>query len=373
MRLREALRSADWTIVGAAILLASIGLAMLASSTDSGQALSPLLFRQALALLLGIVILILTMRVPYHKWKAVAPAIFTIGVLTQIGLAFAGRAIRGTVSRIDIFGFQLQPSEFVKVALVLVIALALSKQKRVGVKQVGITFAIIAVPLVLVLKEPDLGMAAIMTSVWLGMLIVFGMPWRIFISICLIGSLAFAGAWHGLLYDYQKKRIMTFLHPTADPLSTGYNVTQSIIALGSGQLFGRGLGHGPQSQLKFLPEQHTDFILASIGEELGFVGIGLVCALYTVLLWRIVLIVKTIHDPFGQLVGVGAFFLILIGFTVNAGMNMGMLPVTGIPLPFISYGGSNLITAWFLLGLVESVRIHSTFTQRAPGELSSFL
>jgi rod shape determining protein RodA len=373
MRFSEALRSADWVIVGAAGLLASIGLAMLASATDSGQALSPLLYRQAIALVLGFIVILLTMKIPYHNWKRIAPVLFVVGVVSQIGLAIVGRAIRGTVSRLDLFGFQIQPSEFVKVALVLVLAYVLSKYGRIGWKQIAITFGIIAVPIFLVLQEPDLGMAALMTSVWIGMLIVFGLPFRTFIAICLIGSLAFAGAWHGLLFDYQKKRILTFLHPTADPLSTGYNVTQSIIALGSGQIFGRGLGHGPQSQLKFLPEQHTDFILASVGEELGFVGIGLICILYGVLLWRVIRIVRSVDDPFAQLLGTGAFFLIITGFTVNAGMNMGLLPVTGIPLPFISYGGSNLLTSCFLLGLVESVKIHSKFTQQAPGELSSFL
>lgn len=373
MRFSDVLRSADWIIIAAVLLLASIGLAMLASATDSGQALSPLLYRQAIALCVGLVVMIFTMKIPYHTWKRVAPALFVVGLVSQIGLSIAGRAIRGTVSRVDILGFQIQPSEFVKVGLVLVLALVLSKYGRIGWKQIAITFGIIVVPVFLVLKEPDLGMAAVMMSAWIGMLIVFGLPFRTFVAICLIGSLAFAGAWNGLLFDYQKKRILTFLHPTADPLSTGYNVTQSIIALGSGQLFGRGLGHGPQSQLKFLPEQHTDFILASVGEELGFVGIALICALYGILLWRLIVIVRNVDDPFAQLIGAGAFFLLITGFTVNAGMNMGLLPVTGIPLPFISYGGSNLLTSCFLLGLVESVKIHSRFSGQTPKELSSFI
>lgn len=373
MVIRDVFRSADYVIAGSAFLLASIGLAMLASSTDVGAVLSSLVYHQAISLVVGIVVFILTMRVPYHKWKSVSVIIFALGVASQIGLSVAGRTIRGTVSRIDVLGFQIQPSEFVKVALVLTLAWALSKYSRIGFRHVISSFALVALPIYFVLQEPDLGMAVLMIGVWVGMLIAYGMPWRAVMAMMLIGSLAFAGAWHGLLFEYQKKRILTFLHPTADPLSTGYNVTQSIIAFGSGQILGRGLGHGPQSQLKFLPEQHTDFILASVGEELGFVGVVLVFSLYGVLLWRIILIIQTIHDPFGQLVGTGAFLLLIMGFTVNAGMNMGMLPVTGIPLPFVSYGGSNLLTSWFLLGLVESVKIHSTFTQRAPMELSSFV
>ncbi|HSX24918.1 MAG TPA: rod shape-determining protein RodA [Candidatus Andersenbacteria bacterium] len=373
MKFADVLRSADWAIVGTMVLLTSIGLAMLASATDTGQALSPLLYRQAIALVGGLVVIAITMKIPYHAWKRMAPILLVVGVIIQIGLSIAGRAIRGTVSRVDILGFQIQPSEFVKVILILVLALVLANYKRVGWRQIAATFGVIIIPVFFVLKEPDLGMAVLMMSSWIGMLIVFGLPVRTFIAMCLIGGLVFAGAWHGLLFDYQKKRILTFLHPTADPLRTGYNVTQSIIALGSGEVFGRGLGHGPQSQLKFLPEQHTDFILASVGEELGFVGIILICGLYGVMLWRIVLIVKNVDDPFAQLIGTGAFFLLITGFTVNAGMNMGLLPVTGIPLPFISYGGSNFITSCFLLGLVESVKIHSKFYQRAPKELSSFI
>lgn len=346
---------------------------MLASATDTGQALSPLVFRQAISLGLGLVVLFFTMKVPYHSWKRVAPYLFAVGVVSQIALAIAGRVIRGTVSRVDVLGFQIQPSEFVKVMLVLVLAFVLANYRRIGWRQIAVSFGVIVVPIYMVLKEPDLGMAVLMMSVWLGMLIIFGLPFRTFMAICLIGTLAFAGAWNGLLFDYQKKRILTFLNPADNPLTTGYNVTQSIIAFGSGQLLGRGLGHGPQSQLKFLPEQHTDFILASVGEELGFVGIALICALYGVMLWRVITIIRMVSDPFAQLLGIGAFFLLLTGFTVNAGMNMGILPVTGIPLPFISYGGSNVLTSCFLLGLVESVRIHSTFHRQESAELSSFI
>jgi len=216
-------------------------------------------------------------------------------------------------------------------------------------------------------------MAVLMAAVWGGTIVVFGMPWRIVGIVLLIAAAGFGLAWETVLLDYQKERVMTFLHPTADPLKSGYNVNQSIIALGSGQLVGRGLGHGPQSQLKFLPERHTDFILASVGEELGFIGIVLVTGLYGILLYRILIVARTTRDPFGQLVAVGSFLLLLIGFTVNAGMNMGLLPVTGIPLPFVSYGGSNLLTSWFLIGIVESVKIHSRFTQEGPTELTSFL
>lgn len=373
MKLRRVVPFIDWTLLAAAFLLASIGLAMLASAADIGGGVSPFLIRQAMALLVGIIIIIVTTKIPYHTWRTLAPILFGVGLVSQMLLLAAGRIIRGTVSRLDLFGFQIQPSEFVKISLILMLAWMMAKYRTLALKQLGATALILVLPIVLVMQEPDLGMAALMFAVWFGMIVAFGVSWRMVAIIALIASAVFATAWQTVLFDYQKERIITFLHPTADPLRSGYNVTQSIIALGSGQLFGRGLGHGPQSQLKFLPERHTDFILASVGEELGFVGIALVGALYGVLLWRIISIARATRDPFGQAIGVGAFFLLLIGFTVNAGMNMGVLPVTGIPLPFISYGGSNIVTSCFLLGLVESVKIHSRFAQEGPGELTSFL
>lgn len=373
MNLRRVFASADWVLLSCAALLSGIGLAMLASSADSATTgISPLLYRQAIALGVGVVLCSVAMKVPYHTWKRLAPGIFAAGFFAQLFLSFTGRLIRGTVSRLDFFGFQIQPSEFVKVSLVLMIAWILSKQKHAGIKSVLGTFAVVALPIALVLREPDLGMASVMIALWAGMLLIFGLPWKTIGILGLIGAILFGIGWQTVLLPYQKERVVTFLNPTADPLRSGYNVTQSIIALGSGQLFGRGLGHGPQSQLKFLPERHTDFIFASVGEELGFVGIALVTILYGIMLGRIISVVRLTSDPFGQLLACGAFFILIVGFTVNAGMNMGILPVTGIPLPLISYGGSNLITSFFLLGLVESVKIHGRFTSSAPMELSTF-
>lgn len=373
MNLRRAFASADFVLISCALLLAGIGLAMLASAADTAAVgISPLLYRQGIALCVGIILCLVAMKVPYHTWKRFAPGIFAIGLVAQFTLSFTGRLIRGTVSRLDFFGFQIQPSEFVKVALVLMIAWVLSKQRQKRSQSVLGTLAVVAVPIILVLREPDLGMAAVMIALWAGMLLVFGLPWKTIGILAALGALLFGIGWQTVLLPYQKERVLTFLNPTADPLRSGYNVTQSIIALGSGQFFGRGLGHGPQSQLKFLPERHTDFIFASVGEELGFVGIALVTVLYGIILARIIGIVRSTNDPFGQLLGTGAFFVLIAGFTVNAGMNMGILPVTGIPLPFVSYGGSNLITSWFLLGLTESIKIHSKFSSSGPMELSIF-
>lgn len=373
MQLKALMAGVDFVLIGSALLLAGIGLAMLASATDTGAAVSPLLIRQALALALGLVGMWFMMMIPYHSLRVVVPFLFVAGVIVQFFLLFVGRTIRGTVSRLDVFGFQIQPSEFVKVMLLVVLAVVLAKYKHVSIRAVVISGALMAVPVALVLREPDFGMAALMISLWVGLLMIFGLSWKIFGSIVVLGALLFTGAWQTILLEYQKERILTFLNPTSDPLRSGYNVNQSIIALGSGEILGRGLGHGPQSQLKFLPERHTDFILASVGEELGFVGIVLVVGLYSVMLSRIIMITKATRDPFGQLIASGVFLIFIIGFMVNAGMNMGILPVTGIPLPWVSYGGSNLLASCILLGLALSVKVHSTFSRYAPSELSTFI
>ncbi|HLC49464.1 MAG TPA: rod shape-determining protein RodA [Candidatus Andersenbacteria bacterium] len=373
MRIRIIASRVDFLLIGAVLLLSGIGLAMLASAADTGATISPLLYRQAIALLVGGVAMVFIVQVPYHKLKPIAPFLFVAGVAVQLILSVVGRTIRGTVSRLDVFGFQIQPSEFIKIILVLVLAFALAKYKHIGVRALVVTGALIALPVLLVLREPDFGMATLMIGLWVGLLIVFGLSWRLTGVLALLGAIIFAGAWQVVLLDYQKERILTFLNPTADPLRSGYNVTQSMIALGSGEILGRGLGHGPQSQLKFLPERHTDFILASVGEELGFVGIALVVILYSILLARLIGIVRSTRDPFGQLIASGVFFIFIIGFVVNAGMNIGILPVTGIPLPLVSYGGSNLLASCILLGLALSVKMHSTFSRYAPSELSSFI
>ena len=212
-------------------------------------------------------------------------------------------------------------------------------------------------------------MAVLILLLWLAMIIFVGTSWRVISVLGVLGLAGTISAWQWLLADFQQARIHTFLNPAADPLGAGYNVVQSIVALGSGSWFGKGLGHGPQSQLQFLPEQHTDFILASLGEELGFLGIVLIVVLYVILLWRIIRLARITRDPFGRNIAVGTYLILLISFFINAGMNMGLLPVTGIPLPLISYGGSSLVATLLLLGIVQSIHAHNEWVREPPSEL----
>lgn len=370
MKWRDTFASLDWIIIACALLLVLVGLAMFFSGTEVPGTVSGLFIRQAAVAGIGCIVLIIVSQLPYHNLKRSTPALYILGVTALLAVSASGRIIRGTVSRFEVAGFQIQPSEFMKIVLMMMLAWLFSRSKLMSPKLFITTLVLVMMPAAIVMGEPDFGMAALMVGIWAGYMLFLGLPWRIIFLLGILASLIGVGAWQLVLFDYQKARIVSFLNPAKDPLGAGYNVSQSIVALGSGQFFGRGLGHGPQSQLKFLPERHTDFILASIGEELGFVGVVVVIGLYAVMLIRILNIARGTSDRFGQLIAIGAFWILLPSLFISAGMNMGILPVTGIPLSLVSYGGSNLLATCILLGLVESVRTHSQFTRSAPVEIS---
>lgn len=370
---REIITSIDWVILLSALLLSMTGLAMFFSATYTEGPISPLFVRQGVVAMVGFGLAILLSQFPYHIIKRYAFIFYGLGLAALLAVEATGRIIRGTISRLELFGFQVQPSEFVKIAIIIALATIVGKSKQIRGSTIIKTGILVGIPLVLVASEPDTGMAALYGAIWLGILLFWGLQWRHVLIVLLLTALGGFLSWHYVFLDYQKARLISFIDPSADPLGRGYNVSQSIVALGSGEVLGRGLGHGPQSQLKFLPERHTDFILASIGEELGFVGVALVLLLYLVLLWRILRIARQTNDPFGRLLVVGVFIALLSGLFVSAGMNMGLLPVTGIPLPLVSYGGSNLLATFILLGIVESVSVYSRFKRNAPLEISNIV
>lgn len=371
MRFSELIRSLDWVALSACCLLFLIGLAMLFSTSYATPALvSSRFFRQFIAIILGIVVGGIVAKIPYHAFRRVAPVLYGVGIMGLLVVTVSASIIRGAASRLTIGGFQIQPSEFMKVALIIMLAYLYSRWGRLTGSFFALSLVAVALPVALIVMEPDTGMAALLIAVWGSILVFGGLRWSVVGGMVMIAVVAVIIAWYTFFAPYQKLRILTFLDPSRDPLGAGYNVTQSIIALGSGGVLGRGLGHGPQSQLRFLPELETDFIFAGIGEELGFVGVALVIGLYTILLWRIARTARMTNDPFGKILAVGTFFVLLIGFIVSTGMNMGLLPVTGIPLPLVSYGGSNIISTFVLLGLVQSVYAHSTWVRAAPGEIS---
>lgn len=372
MRASDTIRSLDWVMIAAVGLLTCLGLAMLASATYTESIFSGLFIRQSIAALVSFIALLLFSFIHPGTIQRYAWILYGLGVAGLTSVAIFGTLIRGTVSRLQIFGVQVQPSEFMKVGLIAGLAWLAARFLNQPIKMVVASGLTVSFPIALVLFEPDLGAAALLAAVWLGLIFFLGLPWRYVFVILVLGTVTFGGAWQFWLADYQKDRLRTFINPTIDPLGSGYNVAQSIVALGSGQLIGRGLGHGSQSQLKFLPERHTDFIIASIGEELGFLGICLILALYAVVLWRILHLARSTLDPFTRSFSVGVFLLILVSLVVSAGMNMGLLPVTGIPLPLISYGGSHLVVTYILLGIIQSMHVHGKWTSTPPLEIEHF-
>ena len=217
----------------------------------------------------------------------------------------------------------------------------------------------VAVPATLVLFQPELGSLLVMVSIWLGIMLVAGIRARHLIVLTLLGVLLLSFAWIFALEDYQKGRVLTFFNPQRDPYGQGYNVTQSLIAVGSGGIFGQGVGQGVQAQFGFLPEKQTDFIFAALVEELGVLGAAFLIILFAVLIWRIGLVAKRAQNNFARLAAVGFAIMIFSQATINIGMNLGLFPVTGIPLPLVSYGGSSIIMLFITLGFLQSIQMRS--------------
>jgi len=211
------------------------------------------------------------------------------------------------------------------------------------------------VPVILVLLQPDFGSASILVGIWAFFLLYAGIPWRYVIVLALAGGIAFLIGWNFFFAEYQRSRVLTFLDPGSDPLGEGYNVTQAIIAVGSGQWLGSGLGFGTQSQLKFLPESQTDFIFAVVAEELGFLGTALLLGAFIFVFSRLFRLAHKATDDFTCYLILGISSLLFLQFFVNVGMNLGLFPVTGIGLPFVSYGGSSLVVMLMLFAIVQSV------------------
>ena len=265
--------------------------------------------------------------------------------------------VNGTRGWFNIAGFRFQPVEFAKIALILFLANTIAKQvSRIqSVRVFFMTALAMLFPFVLVLLQPDFGSGVILFAIWALMLFIAGANKKLFFAMAIVGILAGVVAWLFIFQPYQRDRIMTFLNPQLDPYGRGYHVRQALIAVGAGGIMGRGLGFGSQSQLKFIPASQTDFIFAVIAEELGFVGVVLVICLWALILYRLISAALRMNDDFGTIFLVGVSAVFFCHLAVNLGMNLGVVPVTGISLPLLSYGGSFLLTSLVLLGLAQSI------------------
>ncbi|MEK7632804.1 MAG: rod shape-determining protein RodA [Patescibacteria group bacterium] len=354
-----AFRKGDVLLMIAAAVLIAFGFAAIFSVELSRGSANVFLQKQAIALGIGLVACAILAATNYHAIRHYARGFYVAGVVMLVLVLFLGRTLNGSTGWFVLGGFAFQPVELMKVALMMMLALYFSERakRRFGWRDLFMSGGFIAIPVGLLMLQPDLGGAALLVGTWAVMVLFAGIrPSQVFV---LLGSVALIVAigWMFVFQAYQKDRIMTFLDPSRDPLFRGYNVIQAKIAIGSGGFWGRGLGDGSQSQLRFLPESQTDFVFAVIAEELGFVGVLLLFLAFVVLLWRMLTISRMARDTFGAYLCIGTFSVMIIEVTVHVGANLSLMPATGVALPLVSYGGSALLLSLVFLGLVQSVAI----------------
>lgn len=349
------MRSGGWGLVASALLLSLVGLATVSSaSSELGRSV---LARQAVWVALGIVVMGFGAALDGKFLVRSAPVIFGLGVAAVAMVTFLGHEAGGARSWIGIAGLGGQPSDFAKIGTALMLARYLGglRQLHLDLRQLIKAGLIVALPVGLIAIQPDLGSAAMFVPLYLGTVLVAGVRTRLLAGI-LIGALAVGPAiWAFGMKDFQRDRIATFVQPERDPLGAGYQVRQSKIAVGSGAFLGKGYGQGTQSQLRFLPARHTDFVFAVLAEEWGFLGVLVVLGLYGFYLWTGLRIASRARDRAGVLLAAGLLAALAAHVLYNTGMMIGMVPVTGIPLPFLSYGGSFMLFCFFVTGLLLGI------------------
>lgn len=360
-RTLAAYRKFDWVLFGAVTLLAGLGLLALYSiglGLGDGQFFA--LKKQIVFFLIGIGVVLVGSVLMHYRWLAflTMPMYFGMILLLLAVLAF-GRTIRGTTGWLFLGPAGFQPIEIAKIVLIVIMAkyLAVHGRYTKDIRVVIQSAVTVVAMILLVVLQPDLGGSIVLAGIWFAMIAVSGLKPSHVLTMLGVAVVFGALAWLFLLRPYQKQRISTFLDPSSDPFGRGYNVTQSVIAIGAGELSGRGVASGSQSQLRFLPEAPTDFIFSVIAEELGFVGAAILLALFGVVFWRLSVLARSCRDDFSLYLVIGTASVIAIEMTVNIGVASGILPVTGLALPFVSYGGSSLLTHLFLIALMENIAV----------------
>lgn len=340
----------NWPIVVCIILLLSISLLVIYSSAPD------LAFQQFIYASIGLLLYVMISQFDYRSFKPmIVPMYFAIFLLLII-VYIIGVETRGSSRWLTFGPFNLQPSEFAKPIIILLLAKFWSENVP-SWRNIGKSLLWVFPPALLIFKQPDLGTFLSIMAIWSGMLFASRISLKKMVVLGLVAMLVLPIAWN-ILHDYQKQRIFSFLSPDSDPLGVGYNIIQSTIAVGSGELFGRGLGQGTQSRLQFLPEFRTDFIFASIAEELGFLGSILILGIYLLITIDCLRKAGNSADGMGFLIVFGVISMLFFQIIINVGMNLGIFPITGITLPFISYGGSSMIATFISMGLVASAIGH---------------
>lgn len=367
--LNSPLRRLDWMLLAAVAALSVIGSLLVWSATrvqlaEAGSDPHAFLKKHLLNLVIGLVMGGVVAMLDYRLIRAYAPVVYAAACIgLVVVLSPLGATVNGSHSWITIGGgFQLQPSEFAKVGMVVLLAMVLGEPRDgevgPGRRDVLLTLALAAVPVGLVMLQPDLGTTLVFGTMILGMLAVSGAPKRWVFGLLGGAALAALAVWRlHLLKPYQINRFTAFADPSADPRGAGYNAAQARIAIGSGGMFGKGLFHGGQTTGHFVPEQHTDFVFTVAGEELGFAGSALIIALLGLVLWRALRTATQAADMFGTLIATGVVCWLAFQTFENVGMTLGIMPITGLPLPFVSYGGSATFANLLALGLLQAVHL----------------
>lgn len=349
----------DWVLFFSLLPLLIFGLVTMSSFTSE----SYFFYRQVTWILLSLAIFfgfsLVDWRFLRRSGILVGGYLFLVGLLLL--LFVIGTVTKGAQSWLSLGGFSLQPADFMKLVLVLMLAKYFSKRhiEIANIRHIIVSGVYAFFPFVAIMLQPDFGSALIIFMIWLGMILVSGVSRKHLAWLGLAAIIFSVGAWMFVLQDYQKARIMTFIHPLADVRGSGYNAFQSTIAVGSGQLTGKGVGYGTQSRLKFLPEYQTDFIFAAFAEEWGFFGVLIFFFLFGLIIWRILATAMKGATNFEILFGLGIAVMFMSHLIIHVGMNIGILPVTGLPLPFLSYGGSHLLAEFMGLGILMGMRSYS--------------
>ena len=358
------MKNIDWWLFLSIIPV--IGAGLITMHSFSGN--TSFAWHQAIVITFSIVIFFIVSRIDARLLRSTSVSvtlfIVTIGFLSM--LFILGKVSHGAQSWFDFGFFSFQPSDFAKIVLIIILAKYFSRRhiEIANVRHILVSGLYAFIFFILVLISPDLGSAMIIALIWLGMIVVSGVSKKHLLAMIGIAIMSLILLWSFAFKEYQKDRIRNFIDPLSDIHGAGYNAYQSTIAVGSGELWGKGVGYGTQSRLKFLPEYQTDFIFAAFAEEWGFVGIIILFTLYGIIIWRIILITLKGSTNFEILFGTGTAIFFIVHIAINVGMNMQLLPVTGTPLPFMSYGGTHVLTEFILLGLLMSMRKYSRIVHK---------
>ncbi len=352
--IKQLIKTIDPILFFSVAMIALFGLSAM-SSLDNNVFIN----KQIIWVLIAFFIFLFSSLIDYRFLRrSVVVSVLYLGVIVLLGVMFVvGSSFQGAQSWVDFGSFAVQPSEFAKLILILILAKYFSRRHMeiASIKHIVISGLYALIIFTLILMQPDFGSAMIIALTWFGMVLASGISKKHIILLFIVTILAGVGAWQFVFEDYQKDRIISFIHPLSDIQGTGYNAYQSTIAIGSGGVLGKGLGYGTQSKLKFLPEYETDFIFAAYAEEWGFVGVIILFILYAIVVWRLLYFASKGITNFETLFTIGVATLIVSNFFINVGMNIGLLPVTGVTLPFMSYGGSHLVAEALALGMVMAM------------------